>query len=166
MSKFVLVQRRGHTLVPADPYSYEALESFPEGKALNLELKTSRSRGELNLYWAGLSLLRESAFSEDDDIRWPTTRAYHNSMLRRLGYTEKLWQHNPKSPSGCSFTVEVNSVALDNMQDDEFKTLFERVRQLTVEAFAFDPWDEWLKIRGSDWQTHWGRNWRPGDKDE
>ncbi len=92
MAKTVLVMRRGYTLVPADPWSHELFELYPEGKTLSLELKTSRSRGELNLYWAGLSLLTETMFSEEDDKRWPTTRVYHEAMRSIIAHRLQLPQ--------------------------------------------------------------------------
>ncbi len=169
MPKFIQVERKGHTLVPANPWAYELIEQFPEGKVLNLPLTVARSQGELNLYWAGITVLLETAFSDEDEKRWPTARKYHEAMLDSLGYTYKLWKRDRDAPSGYSFRMVIDSIAFENMADDEFKPLFERVRALTVEMFGVDPWDEWLQQRGSDWITWWEkkrRNWRPGDKDD
>lgn len=164
MAKTIIVARKGHTLVPENPWSLELLEGFPEGKPLSIELKASRSKGELNLYWAGLAVLIDN-FSEADEKKWPTPRHYHEAMLEALGYTYKLWRIDGR------FRVMIDSIALDKMDDDDFKALFEKVRALTQRLFRYSPWDSWLEMRGTDWMTYWEkrqqdrRNWREGDTD-
>ena len=158
MAKHILLLRDGYKLTPADPQSFELIEGLKEGKVYSVEIKESRSRGELNLYWAGLGLLIEN-FSDAHRQMWPTARKYHEGMLDGLGYTYRLWRADK------TFRVAVDSIALDKMTDEEFKVLFETVREITQRLFGWDPWDRWLEMRGTSWQEHWKRNWRPGDKD-
>lgn len=162
MAKTIQVERRGYTLVPENPWSLELLEGFPEGKPLAVELKTARSRGELNLYWAGLTVLVDN-FDAADEQRWPTARKYHDAMLDSLGYSYKLWRLDGTDLDGnpiYSFKNQVDSVALDAMSDEEFKVLFERVRGITVKLFGYDPWDAWKQMKDDekanrrDWRQH------------
>ena len=157
MAKHILLLREGYRLVPADPQSYETIETLKENKTYSVEIKESRSRGESNLYWAGLGVLVEN-FDDESEKKWPTTRHYHNALLEHLGYTYRQWKVDG------TFKVEIDSVAFDKMSDEDFKALFEKARAVTVQLFGYDPWDEWLKLRGTNWQEWWGRNARPGDR--
>lgn len=158
MARHILLLRDGYKLTPADPQSFELIEGLKEGKVYSVEIKESRSRGELNLYWAGIGLLIEN-LSDEDTKKWPTSRHYHEAMLDSLGYTYRLWRVDG------TFRSVIDSIAIDKMGDADFKVLFEKVRAITEQLFGWSPWDKWLEIRGTDWQAFWGRNWRPGDKD-
>lgn len=157
MARHILLQRDGYKLTPADPQSFETIETLKDGKVYSVEIKESRSRGELNLYWAGLSVLIEN-FSDEDEKKWPSSRHYHEAMLDSLGYTYRLWRIDG------TFRRVIDSIALDKMEDADFKVLFERVREITQRLFGYSPWDKWLELRGTGWQEYWQRNYRPGDK--
>lgn len=132
-------KERGH-LVPIDAWALEQLDALPEGKDLSVRVTQPRSIGRLNWYWAGLGLLVEN-LDDEDRAKWPNARKMHNAFLEALGYVEKIWRIDG------SFRIQVDSIALDNMTEEEFAQLFENVRAMAVRLFGYDPWQVWMDER-------------------
>lgn len=170
MAKILFLERRVVQLaggayvtvmVAGDPYTDEQLEGLTPGQVYKAELKTDRSRGDLNLYWAGLGLLQKTALSEEEDLHWPTSRHLHEMLLDALGYTIKLWRVDG------TYRKVVDSIALEKMDDADFKILVERVKAVVLARWGIDPWSEWKAIKDNEAakKQGWQRNWRPGDTD-
>lgn len=135
-------------LVPADPYSAELMDELLD-QDYTIDVKQSRQRGELNLYWAGIGQLVKNCSGPDpafirlgnrtvDASRlWPTSRKYHDMLMEATGHVTRLWRIDG------TFRVDVDSVALDNMEAEEFKAYFESARAITVGLFGYDPWEAW-----------------------
>lgn len=136
----MLMRRRGSTLVPVDGWGEEQLREIPEGKDLNVT--TTEARGEKsprrkaqNWYWAGLGLLTENV----DETKWPTARKLHKLIMQELGYTTRFYRIDG------TYKEEVDSIAIDEMLDEEFMAYFERARTWVIANFGSEPWDEWKK---------------------
>lgn len=132
-------KERGH-LVPIDAWAMEQLDAIPEYKEVAVTVSEERSRGSLNLWWAGLGLL-VSNLNDEDDHRFPTSRRLHEAFLEDLGYVEKVYRVDG------SFTLRAMSVALDNMEEADFKILMERAAKIAIEYFGYDPWQTWKDAR-------------------
>jgi hypothetical protein len=146
MAKSIRVRKEMHgnriVLVAADPYSEELMFSLGMGKDYNLSLTGARKRGNLNLYWAGLATLVDNLGGRDKQ-RWPTSRHLHDTMLLALGFTHRLYRLDPKSIDGVGWIDIPDSIAIDNMDEDEFAQLFETIRGAVVKRWGWDPWDSW-----------------------
>ena len=136
-------------LAPADPYSEEILADLFDGETYSVDVKQDRRRGDINLYWAGIGLLvknysgvdpafiRLGAREVDASRIWPTSRKYHDMLMSATGHVTRPWRIDG------TFREDVDSIALDNMEQDEFKAYFERARAITHALFGYDPWDAW-----------------------
>ncbi len=148
--------RQGDALVPVDHWSREKLHTYPEGQTLNLTMTTAKRIGKLNMYWAGLGTLLHN-LDDDSTKQWPTTRALHNMLMEEFGYMEKIYRIDG------TWSLVPNSIAIDNMDDDDFEVLFEKARQFMVAALDYDPWDEWAAKRTAQkLDDDWKKNYRPG----
>lgn len=125
-------------LVPADPYSAELLDKLDRRKIYNVDVGEERKRGKLNLYWAGLALLHENLTPEQDKL-WPTARKLHEAFMEELGYVTKRYRIDH------SYKIEPDSIALDQMQEEEFSVVLERAKALAVAVWKWDPWAEWVR---------------------
>ena len=131
----LLMRRRGSMLIPIDPLAEEQLRALPEGQDFNVVAtyagKESPRRGAQRWYWAGLGLM--AAATE----LWPTSRKLHELILENLDYTTKRWRIDR------TYEVVPDSIAYDNMTDEEFLDFFERARAWVLTEFGTDPWEEW-----------------------
>lgn len=107
------------------------------------EIKPDRTRGDLRLYWAGLGVLHDN-LDEDDTERWPTKRKLHDTMMDALGFVHKVYRLDN------SYRLETDSIALDNMSEEDFKSVMEMVRAAVVKRWGYDPWDEWTKRKDEE----------------
>ncbi len=129
----------GTMFVPADMGAVEMAErTYVQGAVLDGKFTRphgteDKRAGLLRWWWAGLGLLHENI----DDERWPTKRKLHNLILEELGFTEKIWRIDG------TYRLVVDSVAIDNMEDDAFDNLFEKARAFCVLHWGFDPWETW-----------------------
>lgn len=131
----ILMRREGSKLVTVDWYSSEKLEAYPEGVDLSVRITSSKRIGALNWYWAGLGLFCENT----EDERWPSSRKMHETIMEELGFTTKIWRIDG------SFRVVTDSIAIENMGDDEFAIVFEKARAFIVLHFNYDPWEIWMQ---------------------
>jgi hypothetical protein len=151
-------QRTGNIrLSPVDYVSEEAMRSLKRGKKYKVEVREDRSRGDLNVYWAGIGLLvrnysgpggavcRINGRRYDPRALWPTSRSYHEMLMKATGHMKKKYFIDRDKPGGIGWTEEVDSIALDNMEDEAFKNYCEMAAAITVELFDFDPFEEWKK---------------------
>jgi hypothetical protein len=129
----------GRVFRPADMPALEAANNYLLGSVLDGHFKRPAKAedwrsGQMRLWWAGLKLLVDAL----GDERWPTTRKMHNLILEELGFTERIWRIDG------SYRNEVDSIAIDNMEDEAFEALFERARVFCLANFGFDPWQQWV----------------------
>lgn len=132
-----------YALVAADPFSEEMLNELSMDKPYKIDLKSDRSRGKLNEYWAGLALLHKN-LSDEEEALWPTVRKLHNALLDAFGYTTREYKIDG------SYRTVVDSVAMDNMDEQEFVDLFERVASLVVKRWGYDPWEAWKRLKDDE----------------
>jgi hypothetical protein len=135
----------GKVFRPADPYAAELADAIQKDTRLNGRFTRpigteDRRAGLLRLWWAGLGLLHDNI----DDERWPSKRKLHNLILEELGYVEKIWRIDG------TYRLVVDSVAIDNMEDDAFDGLFEKARSFVVTHWGFDPWDMWVEEKKAE----------------
>lgn len=141
----ILMRCEQGRLVPIDAWAAEQVDALPRDKDLTVRVTTSRSNGRLNLWWAGLGLMVENLPDEKRKM-WPSARKMHHALLEAMGYVERIYRIDG------TFRTEVDSVAFENMEEDEFIELFERGRALCIEIVGFDPFELWVqdaKARGS-----------------
>lgn len=136
----ILMKREGSRLVPADPWALEQLDGIREGEEVHVRVTMVRKRGTLNLWWAGIGLLVQN-LDEEDRKRWPSARKMHDALLEALGFVEKIWRIDG------SYRTQVDSIALDNMSEEEFAELFEQAKALVMKLWGWDPWQTWLDER-------------------
>ena len=135
----------GQKLVPLDPRTAELIDSkLVQGKRYKVTVVHDRSHGELNLYWAGLGLLHDN-LPEADAKRWPTSEALSKMLLTALGFMHREYYLDSRSEDGVGWQEVADSIALDNMDDETFKTYFENVKAIAVARWGFDPWQLWIE---------------------
>jgi hypothetical protein len=145
MSRSQVVWQDG-AFVPADMAAIEhADRTYVQGAILDGKFTRpvgaeDRRAGLLRLWWAGLGMLAENI----DDERWPTKRKLHNLILEELGFTEKIWRIDG------TYRLVVDSIAIDNMEDDDFDRLFEKSRAFCVEHWGWDPWQTWIDEKDAE----------------
>lgn len=138
-----------HHYVPADMRAVEVADrTFVQGAVLDGKFtrpkgSEDRRAGNLRHWWAGIGLLLENT----DDERWPTKRKLHNLILEELGFTEKIWRIDG------SYRLVVDSIAIDNMEDDDFDRLFEKARAFCLLHWGFDPWQMWVDEKNAEKST-------------
>lgn len=158
MAKTISVVRRAYklatgatvvALAAADPYSEELIGELFDGEEYTAELKQNRRRGELNLYWAGIGLLVKNYSGPSPAIinigkravdasrMWPTSDYYHEMMMEATGHVTRLWRLDG------TFRVNVDSIALKNMDQADFSAYFEHAKAITFGLFGYDPWQAW-----------------------
>ena len=127
--------------MPADPFAEEQLWALPERQDFNVSVvfagKESPRRGLNRLWWAGLGLLVQSV----QDERFPTARKIHNALLEDMGYVTKIWRIDK------TYRLEADSVAFDEMSDEDFATLFEQARGIVYREWGIDPWSLWKQLK-------------------
>lgn len=131
-------------LFPVDPYAEEQLDTLPLEKDFNVSIANARKRGKLNFYWAGMGVLVDN-FDKADKLRWPTTRHLHDTMMVTLGHVHRQYRLDHRSPDGVGWTEVADSIALDNMEEEEFEQVFETIRGAIVGRWGYDPWDAWTE---------------------
>lgn len=129
----------GRVFRPADMRAFELANAYLINTVLDGHFKRpARAEdwrsGQMRLWWAGLKLMVDAL----GDERWPSTRKMHNLILEELGFVERIWRIDG------SYRNEVNSIAIDSMEDDEFEALFERARVFCLANFGLDPWQVWV----------------------
>jgi hypothetical protein len=123
-------------LVPADPLAEEDIAGLDRSQSFMVQVTAGRRRGPLNKWWAGLALLHAN-LPEHLEKRWPTTRKLHDAFLEEMGFVTRLYRIDG------SWREEVDSVALDAMEDAEFGVLQEKARALCIKVFGYDAWQAW-----------------------
>lgn len=136
----ILMRKEAGRLVPIDPWAREQIDALPEGKDLHVRASERRTHGLNGLYWAGLGLLVDN-FDEADAKMWRTSKRLHKTLLCELGYVERIYRIDG------TFTEQADSVAFDEMDEADFKELFEHVRAMVVKRWRYDPWDLWKANR-------------------
>lgn len=131
------MERRGGALYPIDPWSEERLYGYAEKTPLDIVATNAKRKNKLGLYWAGLGTLQHN-LSEEQDKLWPTQRALHGMLMLEVGVT--LIQYRQDQ----TYFFIPDSIAINNMGDDDFDIVFERVRQVVNDLFGWDPWDIWI----------------------
>ena len=130
-------------LVPVDGYTAELIdEKLKPGVTYKVTVVNDRSKGGLKIYWAGLNLLHEN-LPEEDERRWPTTRSLHNMLMMALGYTTRQYFLDSRSDDGVGWRDSVDSIALDNMTETEFKDYHEKATAIIVARWGYDPFQAW-----------------------
>jgi hypothetical protein len=145
----IAVVSDGRVLRPADPYAAEQIEQLQRNVRLNARVtvataKESRRSGMNSLFHAGLGLLVEN-LDDADTSRWPTVKKMKDSLLEELGFVERRY-----ALDGKSYKDEPDSIAFDNMSDDDFEVFFERARAVVVARWGYDPWDAWIAEREAE----------------
>lgn len=135
----------GRVFRPADMRALEIADTYLRGSVLDGHFKRPAKAedwrsGQMRLWWAGMKLLVDAL----GDERWPTTRKMHNLILEELGFVERIWRIDG------SYRNEVDSIAIDNMDDDAFEVLFERARVFCLANFGFDPWQQWVDEKNAE----------------
>lgn len=142
-------------LAPADAYSQELINGLKPGKTYKVEIKEDRSRGTLNLYWAGVGLLVNNYSGPGGGLiqvngrrynpaaLWPTSRKYHQMLMKATGHVERVYWIDRSLPGGIGWRDEVDSIALEAMEEDEFNAYFEQAQAITFSLFDWNPWDQW-----------------------
>lgn len=130
----------GKFLKPADAWASEQIDALPRNKRLNARITEQRSLGALGWYWAGLALLVDN-LDDAEATRWPTSRKMHKLILEELGYFEKVYRIDG------SFRTEVDSIAFDEMDEPEFRIVFEKARAFVLKHWGWDPWQTWMDER-------------------
>lgn len=162
MAKSLHVFVENLRLVPADPFSQETLDKLKPGYEYKVTITEDRSRGDLKLYWAGIGLLVANYKGPDaamvfvgdtpfdPGFLWPSSRDYHEAMMKAAGNVTRKYSlkfDDPDHPEGVvHWTEEVDSIALDNMENDDFLEYWEFAQYFTVKVFGWNPWDEWKAL--------------------
>lgn len=128
-------ERRGGALYPTDPWSLEQMCAYKEHTPLGVTITNARRLSRMGLYWAGLGLLVENI----DDKRWLTTRKMHDALLEEMELVEKVYRIDG------SWRTVPDSIAIDNMDDEEFEKVFETARSIVVGKWGWDPWTRWME---------------------
>ena len=114
---------RGLTL-----YDAEQLALSATGKTFQLVPMSKRSNKQLRTYWKALGMVVKAT------DKWSCAETLSRDLKVKLGYYK---------PSVNAFTGQVgfdtDSIALDQMQPEEFRTFMDRAMEAITEAVGFDP---------------------------
>lgn len=141
----IFMQVENGRLVPVDAWAAEQVDALPRGKPLAVRVTTPRSLGRLNWWWAGLGLMVDNLTDEKRSM-WPTARHMHEALLEAMGFVHRLYRIDG------TFKTVPDSVAFENMEEEEFKEVFERGRALCIHIAGYDPFEVWMeqaKAKGS-----------------
>lgn len=138
----------GRSLVPADAWAAEQMSKLSKDVRLNAHLTKAKGthdvRASLNsIYWAGLGLMVEN-FDEQDAQRWPTSRKLHTLLLETQGYVDRLWRIDG------TYRIVPDSVAYDNMSDEDFSSYVEKARAFLVTHWGWDPLTQWVENKKAE----------------
>lgn len=108
----------GPKLEPMTPFDQERLAAYGFGREVEVHIWQNRSRPHLNLYWACLgTTVRNSD-------RWMNVKQLHKAIKVALGYVERFTTFE-----GAEH-IEPASIALDKMDQGEFKPFFDEAISL------------------------------------
>lgn len=154
MKRSILAERRGYSIVGADPWAEEEIAKLPFGKAFTITVSEDRSLPQNNLFHAGLALAQHN-LPEELDRQFPTPTHLKKAFLIALGYAEPIYRIDG------SFYMEADSVAFSAMNAEDFTAMFDRAKVLAVEWLGYDCWQAWIdQKKDQDWR----RNYRQGDE--
>lgn len=115
-------------LKPMTAWDSESLMMMPEGRVFQLVPVTKRSEKQLKTYWKALGIVVRATG------KWTTAENLHREIKLTLGYVEKVVNMRTGEVS-----LVPDSIALDKMSPDEFRTFMDAAMQLITEATGFDP---------------------------
>lgn len=120
---------------PDEPWALERFHmDYLDGKKVGLVISDPARNGMLGLWWAGIKLLY------DNQDEFATERKLHEEILKKIGLSKKLYRIDK------TFVREVvDSIAIENMTDEEFKVVQEKAREYVVGRWGYDPWDLWVE---------------------
>lgn len=117
-------------LSPATAADFELLDGDPIGTEYDLVRRNKRSWPQLKLYW--LILGRVVKATE----KWPNAEKLHTDIKWCLGYVEKS-----VSPLTGEVRYEVDSAALDKMDEPTFCAFMDQAMGMLADRLGFDPFD-------------------------
>lgn len=107
---------------------------YPDGKFVGLAISDPARNGMMGLYFAGLKLL----FENQD--KFATNKKLREEILKKIGYSKKLYRVDG------TFLKEVpDSMAIENMTDEEMSIVQEKSRAYVVATWGWDPWSTWVE---------------------
>jgi len=109
-------------------YDAEQLAMSAQGKTFQLVPTSKRSNRQLRLYWACLGMVVKST------DKWASAENLSRDLKVSLGYYTKTVN---------AFTgqigMDTDSIALDQMDPEEFRNFMDRGMALIAEAAGYDP---------------------------
>ena len=124
--------RQGSSLVPAEPWTAERLDQYPEGKQLKAATLTqSRSVAFQGFYWVHLAEIcraTECAATADH---------LHKSLLKLCGY----W-HQTTDIKGNVIDIAVDSTRFEKMDQPEFFEYVEQAKKVLATELGI-VWDDY-----------------------
>lgn len=125
----IMFRRDGNRLAPSSQFDSEMLGELPYGVDLEVTIKHRRSLPQLRAYWVGIGELIKATECH------PTPEKAHRAIKFDLGYVE------PMKRLDGSIVYAVDSIALSEMEDAEFRAFFDRAKRLVIQTYGFDPWE-------------------------
>ena len=127
-----ILRREGTKLVPADAWTAERLDAFPERKDLKAATITQpRSLPFQGFYWVHLSEIVKATECA------PTPEHLHKALLKITGYVTPV-----SNAEGRVIELVVDSTAFDKMDQDAFFEYVEKAKKALAEHLGI-LWDDY-----------------------
>ena len=138
----IAVTVRDGRLVPADAYAAEQIDSLPRDTRLNATITVARSgregeqAGLLRLFHAGINLLFDNVDGAGPGGQWPTPRHLRREIFIGIGFFVEMQLAN-------GTRRDAESIALDKIDLEDFKYIFESCEAYVVKRWGWNPWQAW-----------------------
>lgn len=119
--------RRGNYLVPEYAMDAEAIERFPHGQRIRVDLRTGRYPPRLRFYWQLLNKLVAATGCAANP------EALHEALKLELGYANPI-----RLKTGMTILVP-GSIAFDKMSEEDFSDFLDLAIEWIASNFGVTP---------------------------
>lgn len=123
-----IVRKTARGIAPVSGYEAERLMADPVGTEYDLVKRSRRSNPHNALYWSVLAQVVRATG------KWPSSSHLHHELKLACGYRMTVvdWETGGTSQA-------VDSIAFDEMTQDEFNAYFETAMGKLADHLGFDP---------------------------
>ena len=135
MAECFLVKRIGPTLTPADQEAKDVLDKLKVGATLKCKITTVRNM-KFHNKWFALARFAFDYFEpvvNEKDAKWQPQKnfdSFRKELIVRAGYYVASYKIDG------SIRIDAKSIALENMQEDEFDKLYDATLTVVIDQIC------------------------------